>query len=166
MAKFSLSVKVAMSIFSGLFASTLKKKKMEREGSVICTKLTSDPPASYLEMGSLAPYYDLPDLPFAIETDGGSIEINSMGRVITLPPFYTYTTDVIYPVGFKRYSSLFSVSPTYVSTRLFFSTTNPSLSVKYLNEVCDLGDRPHFVVTPEDTKVRGFWPALTHRNEL
>jgi hypothetical protein len=59
-------------------------------------------PASFLEVPS-AGRYDLPPLPFPVENEGGTVVISDLGKVITLPPFYFYTTDLIFPVGFKRF---------------------------------------------------------------
>jgi len=74
-------------------------------------------------------------VPFRLETKEGSIIIQSMGHIISRPPYAI--RDRIYPIGFQ-------------SVRSFFDIHNPQIVSKYINEIADFGDRPIFSVTPEN----------------
>jgi hypothetical protein len=74
-------------------------------------------------------------VPFRLETKEGSIIIQSMGQIISRPPYAV--RDRIYPIGFQ-------------SVRSFFDIHNPQIVSKYTNEIADFGDRPIFSVTPEN----------------
>lgn len=74
----------------------------------------------------------------------GEITIESLGQIYPRQP---YVTDKhVWPIGF-------------VSSRYFSSTKNPSIRVKYTCKIEDTGDRPRFIVTPEDDTTH---PIISH----
>lgn len=70
----------------------------------------------------------------------GDLTIESLGSIVPQSPYIT--EKHIWPVGFKSY-------------RLFTSTINPEVQVKYFSEIIDGGDKPKFMVTAEDDPNNG-----------